>query len=52
MFAKGPMPGATPIADALALLPAGTIASAGNANIAWEKALSWALRYQPPCNEN
>lgn len=66
MFQKGPMPGATPKQDALALLPAGSqcnrvtamgitgyvialpdgtkIASAGNANKAWEEALSWAQR--------
>lgn len=68
MFAKGPMPGATPKADALALLPSGAvcnrvtamgitgyvvilpdgrkIASAGNANGAWERALGWALSSQ------
>lgn len=65
MFAKGPMPGATPKQDALEHLPKGThcakvtshgitgyvvklpnghaIASAGNANGAWDKARDWAL---------
>lgn len=66
MFAKGPIPGATPKQAAVLLLPTGTrcsattslgitgyvvtlpdgrrIASAGNAQQAWEQAREWALR--------